>query len=69
MAGQNGADASTEDALLNKKAMASAKMVICRKILGKGRAKWRRFHRGRAAESAEMVTTAMVRQWQNATAT
>jgi hypothetical protein len=35
-AGQNG-DASTEDALLNKKAMASAEMVVCRK-LEKGRA-------------------------------
>jgi hypothetical protein len=33
-AGQNG-DASTEDALLNKKAMASAEMVICRKFLEK----------------------------------
>jgi hypothetical protein len=30
-AGQN-ADASTEDALLNKKAMSSAEMVICRKL-------------------------------------
>jgi hypothetical protein len=33
-AGQN-ADASTEDALLNKKAMASADMGICRKFLEK----------------------------------
>jgi hypothetical protein len=66
-AGQN-ADASTEDTLLNKKAMASADMVICRKFLEKAGQNGG-FHRGRAAESAKMVTTAMVRQWQNATAT